>query len=73
MLTIILFILRGSPAVLFLGIWFAFQLLEGSTSLASPQAGGGVAFFAHIGGFVFGLARCQDVPETSATRPGVLR
>ena len=54
-LTIIVFILREVPAVLFLGIWFGFQLLEGSTSLASPQAGGGVAFFAHIGGFVFGM------------------
>jgi membrane associated rhomboid family serine protease len=54
-LTIIVFILREVPAVLFLGIWFGFQLLEGSTSLASPQAGGGVAFFAHIGGFVFGI------------------
>ena len=41
--------------MLFLGIWFGFQLLEGSTSLAPPQAGGGVAFFAHIGGFVFGM------------------
>ena len=54
-LTIIVFILREVPAVLFLGIWFGFQLLEGSSSIASPQAGGGVAFFAHIGGFVFGL------------------
>jgi membrane associated rhomboid family serine protease len=54
-LTIIVFILREVPAVLFLGIWFGFQLLEGSASLASPQAGGGVAFFAHIGGFVFGI------------------
>jgi membrane associated rhomboid family serine protease len=55
-LTVIFFILRELPAVLFLGIWFAFQLLEGSSSILQPQAGGGVAFFAHIGGFVFGLA-----------------
>ena len=55
-LTLILFILREVPAVLFLGIWFGFQLLDGSTSLAHPEAGGGVAFFAHIGGFVFGVA-----------------
>ena len=55
-LTVIFFILRDVPAVLFLGIWFAFQLLEGSSSIAHPEAGGGVAFFAHIGGFVFGMA-----------------
>ncbi len=54
-LTIIFFILREVPAILFLGIWFAFQLLEGSASLAHPEEGGGVAFFAHIGGFVFGF------------------
>ena len=55
-LTVIFFILREVPAVLFLGIWFAFQLIDGSTSIAHPEAGGGVAFFAHIGGFVFGMA-----------------
>jgi membrane associated rhomboid family serine protease len=55
-LTVIVFILREVPAVLFLGIWFGFQLLEGSASIAHPETGGGVAFFAHIGGFVFGMA-----------------
>ena len=54
-LTVIFFILREVPAMLFLGIWFGFQLLEGSSSLAHPEAGGGVAFFAHIGGFAFGM------------------
>jgi membrane associated rhomboid family serine protease len=43
------------PAFLFLGFWFLFQLWEGGFSLLHPEAGGGVAFFAHIGGFVFGL------------------
>jgi membrane associated rhomboid family serine protease len=54
-LTVIVFILREVPAVLFLGIWFGFQLVDGSASLAHPEAGGGVAFFAHIGGFLFGM------------------
>ncbi len=43
------------PAFLFLGFWFLFQLWEGGVSLTHPEAGGGVAFFAHIGGFVFGM------------------
>ncbi len=54
-LTVIFFVLREVPAVLFLGVWFLFQLIEGSSSVAHPEAGGGVAFFAHIGGFVFGM------------------
>jgi membrane associated rhomboid family serine protease len=43
------------PAMVFLGLWFLLQLYLGGTSFVQPQAGGGVAFFAHIGGFVFGL------------------
>ena len=42
------------PAVFFIGIWFVFQLLVGSTSLTTPTSGGGVAYFAHVGGFLFG-------------------
>jgi membrane associated rhomboid family serine protease len=57
-LTAIFFILiffQELPAVLFLGLWFLFQLWQGGFSLVQPQAGGGVAFFAHIGGFLFGV------------------
>jgi membrane associated rhomboid family serine protease len=43
------------PAWVFLVIWFGFQLISSSASLQHPETGGGVAFFAHIGGFVFGL------------------
>ncbi len=53
-LTVIFFVLREVPAMLFLLIWFGFQLLDGGASIAHPEQGGGVAFFAHIGGFVFG-------------------
>jgi membrane associated rhomboid family serine protease len=55
-ITFIGFFLIPVPAVLFLGLWFVFQLWEGGFSLLQPEAGGGVAFFAHVGGFVFGLA-----------------
>jgi membrane associated rhomboid family serine protease len=45
------------PAVLLLGFWFLEQLYFGTSGLAGPiGGGGGVAYFAHIGGFVFGLA-----------------
>ena len=53
-LTIIVFVLREIPAAFFLLVWFGFQLLDGSASLAHPEQGGGVAFLAHIGGFLFG-------------------
>jgi membrane associated rhomboid family serine protease len=38
-----------------LGYWFALQLLNGWLALGATTLGGGVAFFAHIGGFVGGL------------------
>jgi membrane associated rhomboid family serine protease len=44
------------PAMFFLVIWFAQQVLFGYLDYANPTGGGGgVAYFAHIGGFVFGL------------------
>ncbi len=44
------------PALLVLGFWFVQQLLFGYFGLVQPAGeGGGVAYFAHIGGFVFGL------------------
>ena len=42
------------PAGFVLGFWFVLQLLSGGMSLG--QGGGGVAFFAHVGGFVAGMA-----------------
>ena len=44
------------PAFIVLGMWFVLQLVNGFASLgAGAEYGGGVAFFAHIGGFVVGL------------------
>jgi membrane associated rhomboid family serine protease len=44
------------PAVVFLGVWFISQLYSGIASLSLPPSQwGGVAWWAHIGGFVFGL------------------
>jgi membrane associated rhomboid family serine protease len=44
------------PAVAFLGFWFLMQWLAGTAALGNPGAGGGVAWWAHIGGFAAGLA-----------------
>ncbi len=41
------------PAVVFLGIWLLFQFFY--ASLPGPEGGGGIAWWAHIGGFVFGM------------------
>ncbi len=43
------------PALLILGFWFVQQILFGYFDLNSAGEEGGVAYFAHIGGFVFGL------------------
>ena len=43
------------PAWLMLGLWFAVQVLSGVSGLNGPGAAGGVAYFAHIGGFITGL------------------
>ena len=42
------------PAIVYLPIWFVIQLFSGVASLGSGAQGGGVAFWAHIGGFVAG-------------------
>lgn len=45
------------PAMLFLGLWFLFQFLAGMASLPGTMAGsgGGIAWWAHVGGFVAGI------------------
>ena len=43
------------PAVIFLGIYFVMQAFVGGLSFVGAQESGGVAYFAHIGGIVFGL------------------
>ena len=41
------------PALLVLGLWFVIQFFSGTLALASTMSGG-IAFWAHIGGFAFG-------------------
>ena len=53
---IIFFTIVTLPALIVLGLWFLLQLAYGAAEVSQPVGGGGVAYFAHIGGFVFGLA-----------------
>jgi membrane associated rhomboid family serine protease len=65
------------PAWVYLGGWFVYQLVEGNFGVASASAnGGGVAFFAHVGGFVFGaivtaslLHGGRVLPQSTARSP----
>jgi len=42
-------------AFVFVGLWFLIQLFQGTLELLLPSSGGGVAWWAHVGGFVAGL------------------
>jgi membrane associated rhomboid family serine protease len=54
-LTLVLVFPIKVPAWLFLGLWFGYQLVEAHFGLVSAGGDGGVAFFAHVGGFLFGV------------------
>jgi membrane associated rhomboid family serine protease len=43
------------PAFVFLGVWFSAQLLSGTAALSAAEEAGGIAFLAHVGGFVAGV------------------
>jgi len=66
---IFFFIIREIPAVWFLGIWILLQIWSGGFAILHPQAGGGTAFFAHIGGFVFGLTTVLLVAKRRPEAP----
>jgi membrane associated rhomboid family serine protease len=74
---VIFFTVIELPALLVLGGWFLLQAVNGATELAQPVDGsGGVATFAHIGGFVFGLAAIKlfaDRAQKDYERPPRLR
>jgi membrane associated rhomboid family serine protease len=57
LIIIIFFTIVELPALVVLGLWFLMQVFYGAAELGQPLGGsGGVAYFAHIGGFAFGLA-----------------
>jgi membrane associated rhomboid family serine protease len=57
------------PAWVLLGVWFAEQAVFGATGLTSPGSSGGIAYFAHVGGFVFGLLAVRFLVSESRIRP----
>ncbi|HEV3482948.1 MAG TPA: rhomboid family intramembrane serine protease [Candidatus Acidoferrales bacterium] len=50
----IIFFLWRIPAIIFIGLWFAMQFLSGVVSLGQANVGG-VAWWAHVGGFLLGM------------------
>ena len=69
-LTLIVFFPVRVPAWVFLGLWFVYQLVEANFGLLSSKAnGGGVAFFAHVGGFVFGLLVARLLTSAGRVAP----
>jgi membrane associated rhomboid family serine protease len=69
--TLVFIFLVDLPAVVFLGFWFLTQLLSGTASL-TPGAGvaaSGVAWWAHVGGFVVGMGLCVLFRKDEAPRP----
>ena len=56
------------PAWIYLGLWFLYQLIEANYGLFHASANG-VAFFAHVGGFVFGLLATSLLTRTGQAAP----
>jgi membrane associated rhomboid family serine protease len=66
---VILIFLREIPAVWFLGIWIGLQIWQGGFGLTHPDQTGGVAVFAHIGGFAFGVLTVLLVAKRRPLQP----
>ena len=66
---IFFFIFREIRAVWFLGIWIGLQIWQGGAGLTHPDQTGGVAVFAHIGGFAFGFLTVKLVAQRRPLQP----
>jgi membrane associated rhomboid family serine protease len=55
------------PAMMFAGIWFITQVMQGTTELFLPSAGGGIAWWAHIGGFLAGIFLVRPLQPASGS------
>ena len=70
---ILLFTLIELPAVAVIGLWFAQQVIFGLLDFNTAGEGGGVAYFAHIGGFLFGLAAIKLLATNVRKTPAPYR
>jgi len=64
------------PAWIVLGEWFVLQFFAGAASLSTAHAGrdmGGVAFWAHVGGFLAGMVMIKIFPERAQRHPYAYR
>jgi membrane associated rhomboid family serine protease len=64
------------PAWVMLGYWFVLQFFNGAATLSLAQTGkdvGGVAFWAHVGGFVAGMVMIKILPERASRHPYAYR
>jgi membrane associated rhomboid family serine protease len=64
------------PAWIVLGEWFVLQFLSGATTLSAASSRhemGGVAFWAHIGGFLSGMLMIKIFPERRSRSPYAYR
>ena len=66
---IFFFTLVELPAFIVLGLWFVQQILFGSYGLNHGGSSGGVAYFAHIGGFAFGLVMVKAFAQRVKQAP----
>jgi membrane associated rhomboid family serine protease len=62
------------PAYVMLGVWFVLQFIPAVGQVAVPDIGGqgGVAYFAHVGGFAFGLAAVRLFARRRPTSPAAI-
>jgi membrane associated rhomboid family serine protease len=67
---ILFFTIIELPALFFLGFWFLQQVVFGWLDLTNPTGGGGgVAYFAHVGGFLFGLLAIKRFAQYYKSTP----
>lgn len=72
--TVLLFrIVTQVPGFVAVGIWFVFQIISSMGMLGGMESGGGVAYAAHIGGFIVGAALAKPFTLGRSAPPGPRR
>ena len=59
------------PAMLYIGIWFLLQFFSGTTAIFSGRQAEGIAWWAHVGGFIAGLLTVWIFIQRPRARPGL--